>query len=184
MKARSFFAVFAAVALSACGFRPLYGSFSGAPGTVAAFHAIYVEPVPESVGYELRNTLIDLLDAGGSAAGAQYRLAITYREKTYPVAVQNQTVPVGAGKTINEIITTRYNYRLDVDYRLTTPKGDVLTKGEEDALGSYNVTASSAGAYATEAAKLDAQRRAADEIANRLKLDLAVWFAHHSGGAR
>lgn len=184
MKSRRLCTCLAALALSACGFRPLYGSFSSAPGTIAAFRAIYVEPIPESVGYELRNTLIDLLNAGGSPAGAQYYLAITYREKTYPVAVQNQTVPIGGGKTINEIITTRYNYRLDVDYRLTTPKGDVVTKGEEDALGSYNVTASSAGAYATEAAKLDAQRRAADEIASRVKLDLAVWFTHHSGGAR
>jgi len=184
MNARSLLACLAALGLSACGFRPLYGSFSTAPATVATFRAIYVEPISERVGYELRNTLIDLLDASGSPAGAQYHLAVTYREKTYPVAVQNQSVPIGAGKTINEIITTRYNYRLDIDYRLLTPKGEVVTKGEEDALGSYNVTASSAGAYATEMGKLDAQRRAADEIANRVKLDLAVWFAHHAGYAR
>jgi LPS-assembly lipoprotein len=116
--------------------------------------------------------------------GAQYHLKITYREKGFPIAVQNQPVPIGAGKTINEIITTRFNYRLAVAYQLVNAKNDVITSGNEDALASYNVTASSAGTYATETANLDAQKRAADDIANRLKLDLALYFAHHPGAAK
>jgi LPS-assembly lipoprotein len=172
-----------ALVLCSCGFRPLYGSFSSAPGTIATFRTIYVQPIPERVGYELRNSLIDLLDASGSPVGARYYLVIIYREKIIPVAVQNQSVPISAGKTVNEVITTRYNYRLVADYRLTTPKGVLVTKGSEDSLADYNVTASAAGTFATEAAKLDAQNAAADDIANHLKLDLAMWFASHPGAA-
>lgn len=173
-----------ALALSACGFRPLYGRYSSNPGTVATFAGIYVEPIPDRVGYELRNSLIDLLDAGDAQSGAPYHLKVTYRERIFPIAVQNQTVPIGADKTINEIITTRFNYRLEATYQLVDLKNAVITSGKDDALASYNVTASSAGAYATEMANLDAQKRAADDIANRMKLDLALYFAHHPGAPR
>lgn len=171
-------------ALSGCGFRPLYGSFSPHPGTLATFSSIYIEPIPDNPGYQLRNSLIDLLGASNSAS-APYHLKITWRERLYPVAVQNQRIPVGPTATINEIITTRFNYRLSIEYQLVqNPKNTLVTKGQEDALSSYNVTASAAGAYATQASRLDAEKDAATAIASRLKLDLAIFLAHHPEAAR
>jgi LPS-assembly lipoprotein len=55
--------------LSACGFHPMYGS-SLAP----ALSSIYVEPIAERDGYELRNTLIDALQSDGTAQASKPRL--------------------------------------------------------------------------------------------------------------
>ncbi|HEX4533153.1 MAG TPA: LPS assembly lipoprotein LptE [Rhizomicrobium sp.] len=163
------------LALAACGFRPLYGRYSGNPAATAMFESTYVEPVPDRVGYELRNTMIDLLRAKGSADGARYRLKLTFRELQIPIAVQN--VLVG---TLQETITTRYNYRLTVNYELTAVVGNAsITKGSEDALASYNVTADASGMYSTQTAYLEAQTDAARDIATRLRTDLAVFLDTH-----
>jgi LPS-assembly lipoprotein len=58
--------------LAACGFHPLYGGHRRA----ATLSSIYVEPIAERDGYELRNTLIDLLHSDGRPRQA-YRLKIT-----------------------------------------------------------------------------------------------------------
>ena len=50
--------------LAACGFQPLYGNNGNAgPGVGATLSAVYVEQIPDRVGYELRNDLLDRLDA-------------------------------------------------------------------------------------------------------------------------
>ena len=53
-----------AVLLGGCGFHPLYGGANG--GMSDTLSSIYVEPMPDRVGYELRNTMIDLLDGPGT----------------------------------------------------------------------------------------------------------------------
>ena len=53
-----------ALVLAGCGFRPLYASDSG--GANRVFSSIYVAPIEEDTGYELRNSLIDLLDTTGA----------------------------------------------------------------------------------------------------------------------
>ena len=59
-----------ALCCAGCGFHPLYGDARLA----AAAASIYVEPVAERDGYELRNTLIDLLGSNGQMGGKAYRL--------------------------------------------------------------------------------------------------------------
>ncbi len=49
------------LALTACGFHPLYGRGGASPAIMAS---IYVEPIADRTGYELRNSLMDLLDSG------------------------------------------------------------------------------------------------------------------------
>ena len=61
------------LALAGCGFHPLYGGGKVAPQLAS----IYVEPVAERDGYELRNQLIDLLGSDGREAGKAYRLKLT-----------------------------------------------------------------------------------------------------------
>ena len=55
-----------ALLLSACGFHPLYGGMNGQ--MAATLSTIYVEPMPDKIGYELRNKMIDLLDGPGTAS--------------------------------------------------------------------------------------------------------------------
>ncbi len=149
--------------LGACGFHPLYAGLNG--GMDATLSSIYVEPIPDRVGYELRNTMIDLLDGPGTSSGASYRLKLALSENTQGIALQNDAT------------ITRYNDTLTVTYELTDMAGRVVTKGTETGLSAYNVLPSSSNAnYGTLAAQQDADKRAAQDIAERIRLDLNVYF--------
>ncbi|HUO99833.1 MAG TPA: LPS assembly lipoprotein LptE [Rhizomicrobium sp.] len=165
----------AAVLLAGCGFHPLYGVPDTPKGTMqATLRSIYVEPVPERLGYQLRNQLIDLLDGMGEPAGAAYRLSVTLTETSEAIGVQSQTAPGG----ITQTAITRYNDRLIANYELVDAKtNQVVTKGTETGLSSYNVLSSP---YATLIGQQDADRRAAEDIADRIRVDIAVHFAQQA----
>jgi LPS-assembly lipoprotein len=142
--------------LSACGFHPMYGR-SLAP----ALSSIYVEPIAERDGYELRNTLIDALQSDGDKAGKTYSLRITLNESSQGIALQNDAT------------ITRYNNLLVAHYALSDMRGNVLTTGSQTELSAYNVVQSP---YATLTAQQDASKRAAQDVAERIHLDLGAWF--------
>jgi|SRR5689334_3530224 len=149
--------------LGGCGFHPLYGGMNGEMSETLS--SIYVEPVPERIGYELRNTMIDLLDGPGTASGASYRLKLALSETTQGIALQNDAT------------ITRYNDTLTVTYELSDMAGHIVTRGTETGLSAYNVLPSAPNAnYGTLAAQQDADKRAAQDIAERIKFDLNVFF--------
>ena len=164
-----------ALLLAGCGFHPLYGVPDMPKGSMQeTLRAIYVEPMPEQLGYQLRNQLIDLLDGKGDPAGASYRLRVALTEKTDAIGVQSQTAPGGVTQTA----ITRYNDRLIADYELVDlATNQVVAKGTETGLTSYNVLSSP---YATLAGQQDADRRAAEDIADRIRVDIAVHFAQQA----
>lgn len=147
--------------LSACGFHPLYGKGGANPQLMAS---IYVDPIPDRTGYELRNSLMDLFDSGGGGS-KRYRLKIRLADERKGIALQNDAT------------ITRYNYLLDADYELYDSTGKLVTKGHQSTLTAYNVVASP---YATLSAQQDAQKRAAQDLAQRIQLDLGVFFARHT----
>ena len=162
-------AILVALLLAGCGFHPLYGGMNR--GMSATLSSIYVEPVPERLGYELRNTMIDLLDGPGTASGAAYRLKLGLTQTTQGIALQNDAT------------ITRYNDTLKVTYELSDMAGHVLTKGSEAGLSAYNVLPtgpniplSPQANYGTLAAQQDADKRAAQDIAQRIRFDLNVFF--------
>ncbi|HXS05229.1 MAG TPA: LPS assembly lipoprotein LptE [Rhizomicrobium sp.] len=144
--------------LAGCGFHPLYGG--GRLGPELA--SIYVEPVPEQDGYELRNQLIDLLGSDGRRAGKNYILKLTLSEASNGVALQNDAT------------ITRYNDALTVAYVLTDANGRQITSGSQTSLASYNV---SSAPYSTLAVQQDSDRRAADDLADRIRMDLGAYFS-------
>ena len=80
--------------------------------------SIYVEPIGESTGYELRNHLIDLLGSDGDPAGKAYTLKITLTSTNQGVALQNDAT------------ITRYNDTLKAAYVLTDAKGATIAQGD------------------------------------------------------
>ena len=148
--------------LAGCGFHPLYGDAKLQPQLAS----IYVEPVAERDGYELRNTLINLLASNGQSGGKTYRLKLTLNETNQGVALQNDAT------------ITRYNDTLTVGYVLTDDAGKEVTRGTQSSLASYNTVNSP---YATLAGQQDADKRAAQEIAERIRLDLGVFFRRRDG---
>ena len=146
--------------LAGCGFHPMYGS-SLAP----ALATVYVEPIAERNGYELRNTLIDALQSDGDKAGKRYNLKVTLNESSQGIALQNDAT------------ITRYNNRLEAHYVLSDMQGHELTSGSQTELSAYNVVNSP---YATLTAQQDSTKRAAKDVAERIHLDLGVWFRNHA----
>ena len=165
----------AMLALAGCGFRPLYGRYGANPGAQRIFASIYVPPIEgDRVGYQLRNSLIDLLQASQAPSGTIYRLDVQLKESRQGVAVQpNASI-------------TRYNYTLDARYMLSdTHTGKTVTKGTQSTLSAYNVMpSSSTSAYSTLMARQDAQKRAAEDIATRIRMDLGVFFSQKSAAQR
>jgi LPS-assembly lipoprotein len=166
-KAVVFFACVASLALSACGFHPLYGKYGNSSADLT-FRSIYIEPIPERVGYQLRGDLLDLFNAPSAPNGARYRLKIELRADEKGLAVERSAS------------VTRYSYYLTAQYKLMRAgSADVVKKGTIHSLTSYNVVRSP---YATVVADKDAQDRAAQDVAERLRTELAVYFLNVAEG--
>ncbi len=154
-----FAAAMLGILLAGCGFQPMYG------GNLAPqMSTIYVEEIPERNGFELRTRLIDILNSDGVMTGKRYRLKISLNEATQGIALQNDAT------------ITRYNNRMEARYVLSDAAGTVLHQGSQSELSSYNVVQSP---YATLAAEQDSSKRAAQDMAERIRLDLGVWFRRH-----
>ena len=152
------------LALAACGFHPLYGSAGLDPRIGPTLAGVYVEPVPDRVGYELRNQLLDLFNATGQAEGAAYRLKLSLNETEDAVVLQTNTA------------ITRYNYTLTAHYDLIPKDGASPVKsGDVTALSAYNVAAAPF-LYSTVQAERDAKNRAANDIAEHIRTELAVYL--------
>ena len=153
----------AAALLGACGFRPLYAERGSNPGAQTVFDSIYVDPIEgERIGYEMRNILIDDLKGTAKPGQSVYRLRVKAKQNIEGIAVEpNANI-------------TRYNYLLSAHYELSSVRtGAVLKSGDEATLGAYDVVASP---YSTLVAQQAAQKRAAEDVAARIQVDLAVFL--------
>lgn len=152
-----------ALATAGCGFHPLFARNESNAGGQQAFNSIFVDPVDGGrAGYELRDSLINLLRGTTRPDQALYRLRVTIKQSVEGTAVQT-----------NGYIT-RYTYTMTAEYHLTNARtGAELTKGTETTFSGYDVVASP---YATLVAQQDAQKFGAREIADRIRIDLGVYF--------
>jgi LPS-assembly lipoprotein len=150
--------------LSACGFHPLYGTIGEDPAAQRIFASIYVEPVDqERIGYDLRNDLMDLLRASDRPQGTAYRLHVDVTETREGVALQNDAT------------ITRYDLAFTAKYELTDAKLNSVIKGTESTLESFDVAQSP---YSSLTGQNAAEKRAAQDIAEHIRIDLGVHFAH------
>jgi len=148
----------ACVALSGCGFTPLYAQ-SGVASNLAAVDVI----APEGrAGYLLREHLDDAFGRNLDAAPA-YRMHLEVHEARYPRGVRIDNV------------ATRYEYVMVASYVLNAvPSGAVAKRGSVRAELTYD---SADQPYSAISAQQDAQDRAADEVARKIQLEVAAWLA-------
>jgi LPS-assembly lipoprotein len=162
---RALIAVAATLLLQGCGFEPLYADTSATgSGVSTTLSTIFVEPISDRIGYELRNDLLDRLDTTSSVTNARYRLRLNITELEEPVVFQPNTS------------ITRYNYTLTAHYDLVArDDAQPVKSGDITAFAAYNVAASPY-LYSTVAAQRDAKNRAANDIAERIRIELAVYL--------
>ena len=147
-----------AMALSGCGFTPLYAR-PGVEGGLSSIEAVASEG---RSGYLLREALDDAL-AHRPGAQAAYKLTYSINERRFARGVRLDNV------------ANRYELQMTVTWRLV----DARTAAEaHKGVTAVSVTYDSADQpYAAIAAQQDGQERAATEAARRIQLDLAAWLA-------
>lgn len=151
-------AIVAAGLLAAgCGFTPLYAQRGLSP-TLSVIEV--VTPDTRS-GYLLREELDDELgrDRGRPT---EYTLTLDVDEDRF-----------ARGLRVDDV-ATRYEVRLLVDYVLTGRDAAPLTRGQAAVSVTYD---SPDQPYAGVAANADGQERAASQAAQRIRLELARYFA-------
>jgi len=159
-----------ALALGACGFRPIYGGGERVGAAYGELAAIRIEPIEDRVGQQLNNHLLDLLNPTGRPARPAYVLFVDLGGGTEELAVAKDE------------LATRANFRLTANYRLLAAGGDVeLLRGSNVVISSYNIPSST---FTTLVAEKDAKARAAEEMAFGIRNRLAAYFATKSASDR
>jgi len=154
-------AALALLALTACGFTPLYAT----PGVSPSLSAIQVNAPKGRTGFLLGEQLNDAL-ATDRTAPPRYRLDLVIHEHRY-----------NRGLTIDNV-ARRYENHVLVTYTLVDLVGGKVVKA-----GSAPVEVTYAASdqpYAGVAAQEDAQERAAADAAQRIRTDLGAYFAAKS----
>lgn len=143
----------APLALSACGFTPIYSDGSAAEqmhGRIALGSFDGLD------GFQMREQLESRL---GTATAATHRLDVTLN-------VDSDGIAITADGSI-----TRYNLSGTAEFTITQLSGGVIFRDTVTAFTAYNATAS---AYATRIAEQDASRRMAVTIADKIVTRLAT----------
>lgn len=155
----------ALVSLSACGFRPLYGTASLPQGAEIAFAGVRIDPIratndSDRIGYLVNDAVTEALHRPGTTAPIKHVLKIVLADERRGLAIQD------------DASITRYNYRLSADWSLMAVGSEtVLASGRAETTASYNVVDQQ---YATLVARRDAEERAAREVAEQIKVRVAV----------
>jgi|APTNR8051073442_1049403.scaffolds.fasta_scaffold10096_2 LPS-assembly lipoprotein len=163
--------VLVTLALSACGFRPLYGTSSGPEesAVMEKLAAVDVGIVADRSGQILRNELRDLLNPGRLSVPDTYRLEAVVDEDEQDVALQSTG------------FATRTAVRLTARYQLIDSKsGSVLLNSKTRVVSTFNIISNK---YSTVVAGESARERGIRQIAQEIRQRLAVYFAQNKDPA-
>ena len=153
------------LALSGCGFQPLYGgTTAGGQRLSEVMAGVEINPIPGRVGQKLRNELI-FANTGGSRAGpSRYRLEIAIKE-----SVTDQLVQI-TGDATGQV------YQLDATFQLIDPaNGKVLLQGKAISRAPYNRFQE---IFANVRARYDAENRAARTMSESIKTQVAAFLTN------
>ena len=152
MRIAAALAVFASLAVSACGFTPMYAE----PAVGSSLRRIAVTTQDDRLGYRLREQLEDVL-AWDRGATPLYRLTTEVQQNRRSL-----------GRRIDDT-ATRYELTVKATWTLTPAAGGTPVSGTETVTTTY---ATADQPYAAIAAQQDGEERAASELARLIRLDL------------
>ena len=156
--------LFVAPMLGACGFQPLYGSAGGTRNLPADLARIQIGPIPDRLGQQVRNNLLDQLNPEGEPGAPDYRLDVK-------LDLHRQ----GLGYRQDESIT-RVNLRLTANYVLRDTADKVILSGSGKSIASFDVVQKD---FSTLTAERDGEERMATDVANQIVLQLASHFQEY-----
>lgn len=146
---------------SACTVQPLNAVKPGASVTAATSYSVEIREVDNRVGQQVRNHLIFALNGGSQLAADIYSLDILVSARTLNISIVTSTkAPTASQVTVIAIYTLK-----EIDGQET------IATGTRQAIASYDRTSQS---FANQRAEIDAENRAAREVAEQLRLLIAA----------
>jgi LPS-assembly lipoprotein len=175
MRRIAFFGMFVSLSMvSACTVRPLYSNTPLSPGSTVTpaeqLASISVKPVTTRYAQQVRNNLIFGLTRGaGQPAVSAYSVDLAVKERIETTLV-NQAGEDEDQPRAGAVVLT-------ATYRLSDAKsGKQISTGTRSMSASFDRPLQE---YATYRAQIDAENRAARELAEILQLSLAQDLARH-----
>ena len=155
------------LAVTACGFKPLYGTDkAGLSDPQAELATVRVSDIPDRLGQLVRNQLVDYLSPTGHASQKRYDLKVS-------LSLSSEGIALARDQS-----ATRYNVQLIAHFKLTDlTNHKKVFEGQARSIAVYNVITSE---YATLIARQDADRRAASDVADELRTRLSVFFSRRT----
>lgn len=153
-------ALAAAILLAACTVQPVYGPAAGGGSVDQTLRAITIEPVDTRVGQVVRNRLVFLFTGGGEPADPQYRMRLRVTSSQTALGITRE----GSAPVYSVTVTASYTlYRFGSD--------DIVLRETARGTASYDRYSQN---YANIRAERDAENRAAEIAANKIRLRVAA----------
>jgi LPS-assembly lipoprotein len=150
--------------LAGCGFKPVYGVHSAgkSPSAVQQFASIEIPVLPDRLGQQMRNMLIDALHPNGATGDYRYRLAIGIREAVVSLGLQQNST------------STRGQVRLTIKYSLIdTENSKVILSETLRTSTGYNILINQ---FSSVLSQDDAEAQGLQQIADDMTLHIALYF--------
>jgi LPS-assembly lipoprotein len=154
--------------LGGCGFEPLYGN-QGGGSVMAQLAEVEVVPIPERLGQQVRNRLLDRMRSPNRAPAVRYRLLVSPETIRADFGVALEAAPTFSTLTV----VARYSL-------LDASSGLLLTNNAVVAVVNLSSTTSS---FSTLVGYEDSQRRAAEQLGDGISNQLALYFQNRQRGA-
>jgi LPS-assembly lipoprotein len=159
-----------ALALSACGFQPLYGRAEGqALSPVDRMALIRITPLPDRIGQQMHNLLRDRLNPTGQPREPAYHLDLQLSESRRELGIRKDETATRANLTLSAAFTLR-----------EAGSNAVLLQGQVSSVNSYNILTSQ---FATTFSESDARERALRELSDDIRTRLGIYFSGQPGKA-
>ena len=157
-------ALFSGLAVSACGYRPLYGQAATNPKVEANMSAVSIAHISDRIGQKMHTELERRLHPRGTAAMTTHSLRVSLSESSSNFGVARDTS------------ATRADLRLTAKYSLIrNDDSRQVASGSLFAVVSHNILGSD---YATLVAGNDARDRAIVDMGEQLERRMAIYFTN------
>lgn len=152
----------AALSLSGCGFRPLYGTsgVAASPEVMTALSQMRIRPIADRTGQRLRQILIEQIHTNGPAQQQRFDLDVTVAKQIIELGVR----PDSTTSRANIIMTATFG---------VYEAGARIFNDSTQAIVSYNILDDQ---FATVASQSAAEDRAVRQLGDEIKTRLAVYF--------
>ncbi len=158
------FCLIVLMALSACGYKPLYGTASNGQGVADSLSSISIEETDTRVGQLIRNNLLSSMRPAGTAGQDEFRLTI------------NPSVSLTLLADDDARDVQRKRLRLSVNYKLIEiSSGQEMNSGKTFSNVSYDIVNEP---IADLEAESNATSKAAQEVGLDIRIRLAAFIAN------